>query len=101
MTKLFNFEFTIEHEEMTEAEKKKAEDKIELIFNEIFGDEWIGTWNWDYKPHYDALEPENMHTAEPEYDEIPTTYGTCPNCGADVYSTQKFCDQCGQHLKWK
>ena len=54
MTKLFNFEFTIEHEEMTKAEKEKAEDKLEAVFNEIFGDEWVGTWNWDYKPHYEA-----------------------------------------------
>ena len=50
MPKLFNFEFTIEHEEMTEDEKRKAEDKLETVFNEIFGDEWIGCYDWDYNP---------------------------------------------------
>ena len=53
MPKLFNFEFTIEHEEMTKAEREKAENKLESVFNEIFGDEWIGIYDWNYDPKYD------------------------------------------------
>lgn len=53
MPKLFNFEFTVEHEEMNKAEKEKAENKLESVFNEIFGDEWIGCYDWDYNPKYD------------------------------------------------
>ena len=53
MLKLFKFEFVIEHEEMTKAEREKAENRLELVFNEIFGDDWVGTWTWDYKPNYD------------------------------------------------
>lgn len=26
--------------------------------------------------------------------------GKCPNCGCDVNSMMKFCDECGQRLDW-
>ena len=27
-------------------------------------------------------------------------FGECPNCGCDVNSMMKFCDECGQRLDW-
>lgn len=27
-------------------------------------------------------------------------FGECPNCGCDVNSMMKFCDDCGQRLDW-
>lgn len=27
--------------------------------------------------------------------------GKCPNCGCDVSNRMRFCDECGQRLKWE